>query len=150
MDECPTAAGKALQISTLYLDWDLSEQLCLTRRFQGLQGVWVSDLCPLFSWQYVGHNTQQDVRLLLTAIKVTPCDDWEDLLEPVYSFLASPAAAYWRDPSLRVTLAPLPCFINQIPTVWVRQDPMWLYNHCFPWEDISHIRRPSEWEGGNL
>lgn len=79
--------------------------------------VWSLDLCPLFSWQYVGHNTQQDVRLLLSPIKATPCDGWEDLLEPVCSFLTSPAAAHQRDPSQRVTLASLPYFIKQIPTV---------------------------------
>lgn len=67
------------------------------QRFRSPQGAWVvcpSDLCPLFSWQYVSHNTQQDVYLLLSPIKVTPCDDWEDLLEPVHSFLTFPAVAY--------------------------------------------------------
>lgn len=58
--------------------------------------VWSSDLCPLLSWQYVGHNTQQDVHLLLSPIEVTLCDDWEGLLEPFYSLLTSPAAAYRR------------------------------------------------------
>lgn len=108
-------------------------------------------ICPLF-WQYICHNMQLNVCPWFSQIKVTFYDDWEGLLETVCSLLTSAAAAYWRDLSLRVTLASVPSFIKQSqkPAVWVRQDPMWLGNHCFPWEDISRIRKSSEWEGVNL
>lgn len=56
---------------------------------------------------------QWDVCLLFSQIEVTFYDDWKGLLEPVYSFLTSPAAAYRRDLSLRVTLASLPGFIKR-------------------------------------
>lgn len=98
------------------------------------------------------HNMQWDVCLLFGQIKVTFYNDREGLLEPVYSLLTSADDDYGGDLSLRVTLASLPGFTkgSQEPAVWVRQDPVWLCNHRFPWEEISHVRKSSEWEGGNL
>lgn len=113
----------------------------------GSTGGLVFRFMSLISWQYMGHNTQQDVSLLLSPIKVTPWDDWEDLLEPVYFSLTSPAAAYKRDPSLRVTLASLPCFIKQLPTGWVRQDPIWLCNTAFHGKIFLTLKSPVSGRG---
>lgn len=156
MHVCPTATVKAVQISTLCLRWNLSKTQNFTAlswkkdcRVFGEHGWFGPQICISSSsstWAIMYKGMSACCSVKQKPLSVMTGRGFLSLSTPFWLILLLLTGA---DHRLRVTLASLPSFIKQSqkPAVWVRRDPMWQHNHCFPWEDISHIRKSSEWEG---